>query len=304
VAHVNQTLPDRGTSFAAWAQTSPPSTADLTLAETIIRISRHETVEGLIEVGSSSGPGLTPASDYDLILVLSCMRVPLHVALTYIAGRVTDVIFYPAAAIARILEAESLQDAADAMEGKLIRWLQSGLVVFDRSGRLGRAQEKVRNGQWLRMATDSELYATWFHINYNVTQTRRMLVSTDPVYQTAIDIRLLYTLADLWTAYFRVRRLPWEGEKGAVRYLEVHDAHFLALFRRCLAETDRVHRAALYEQLAVLVLAPIGGLWGEPVTAIQLDMGSDAALTPEVLQDALAFWQELTAPPEPLHEKG
>lgn len=272
---------------------------DLTLAEVIARLGQHAAVEGVLLIGSTGQETLTPASDYDLIVILSSMPAPLHVGLTYIDGRLTDVLFMTAAAIERILSSEGLQDDADGLDGKFIRWLQRGQIAFDRAGRVQQAQTKVRTGQWLRLAGDAELYAGWFSINYNVRQTRRMMASTDPVYQMAVDYRLLYSLAELWGYYFRARRLPWEGEKGAVRYLAAHDPAYLELFRRCLAEPDRTRKMALYEQLADLTLAPVGGLWPEGDTAFQFDLSAGGQLDASMISATLAFWEELIGSADP-----
>ena len=188
-----------------------------------------------------------------------------------------------------------LADPADSLEGKLIRWLQAGQIAFDRAGHLDAAQCKVQSGQWLRPAGDGEIYASWFGVNYNVQQTRRMLASSDPGYLWAVDFRLLYQLTDLWGSYFRVRRLPWEGEKGAIRYFQTHDPAYLDLFRACLAEPDRVRKVQLYEQLAALTLTPVGGLWPEGATAIQFAVGADGELPSGTVPEALAFWENLVS---------
>jgi hypothetical protein len=267
----------------------------LTLDEVLARLARRPAVDGLLQIGSTGGPALTPASDYDLVVILNEMPAPLHVALTTIDGRLTDVIFFQTAALQRILDHDTLADPLDALAGKLIRWLQTGQVVFDRAGRLAEAQRKVQAGAWLRPAGDGEIYAAWFSVNYNVQQTRRMLASPDPVYQRAVDFRLLYQLADLWTSYFRVRRLPWEGEKAAIRYLQANDPAYFDLFCACLAEADRTRKVQICEQLAALTLAPAGGLWPAGATAIQLELGPDGELSPDAAPTALAFWESLVA---------
>jgi hypothetical protein len=120
-----------------------------------------------------------------------------------------------------------------------------------------------------------------------------MAASPDPIYWTAVDFRLLYTLAELGSAYFRVRGLPWEGEKKAIRYWTDHDPDYLALFKQGMAATNREEKLQLYEQLAVLTLVPIGALWDEGVTAIQFEVKPDEELSPGMVGTALAFWENL-----------
>ena len=61
-----------------------------------------------------------------------------------------------------------------------------------------------------------------------------MARSGNPVYQTAVDMMLIVGLAEICRSYYRVRNLPWEGEKATVRYLQEHDADYLALLRECI----------------------------------------------------------------------
>jgi hypothetical protein len=235
---------------------------------------------------------LAPASDYDVLVVLREMPVLLSVGLTYVDGRLTDVVFTTTATIDRLVQAED-KIGEHGFDTSIVHWLYSGHVAFDRTGRLEQLQRKARSGDWLKPASDGELYPTWFGVNYNVLQTRRMLASDDPVYATAVDIRLLYTLAEVWFAYFRMRRLPWTGEKNAVRYLTEHDPDYLALFRQCLAETHRERRFELYMRLAAWSLAPLGGLWPEGSTAIQFEAGTD--VRQETIESGLHFWESLIA---------
>ena len=79
----------------------------LSLDEVISRLARHLAVDGVLLIGSTGQLSLTSASDYDMIVVLNEMPAPFHVALTWIGGRLTDVIFFEALAIRRILEREA-----------------------------------------------------------------------------------------------------------------------------------------------------------------------------------------------------
>ena len=264
----------------------------LSLEEVLARLRRREVVDGLVVMGSGGEGVLTPSNDYDLLVVLREMPVPISVALTYVDERLTDIIFTTAATIDRLVQPEE-QIGEHGFDTSIVHWLHSGQVAFDRTGRIKQLQRKVRSGDWLKPPSDAELYPTWFGVNYNVLQTRRMLASDDPVYGTAVDVRLLYTLAEVWFAYFRMRRLQWTGEKNATRYLMQHDPDYLALFRECLAETNRERRFELYRQLAALSLAPLGGLWPEGSTAIQVEAGADAQL--ETIERGLHFWESLVA---------
>lgn len=260
------------------------------LDEVVARLSRRAAVDGLFAIGSTGTEGLNPTSDYDLLVVLTESPASARIGLTTLEGRLADIV------VATVTEMEQVLalDAPVPVEswlGVLLRWLQQGQVLFDRGGRLQRAQQKARGGEWLLPASKRDLYQAWFHINYNLQQNRRMLASDDPVYLVALDLRLLYSLFEVWLNYFRFRGLFWEGEKKAVRFLQAHDPTFLDQFRACLDERDRTRKMQQYEALAARATAPVGGLWPDATTAFQIP--DEAEVQPEQMQEVLVYWQHL-----------
>ena len=275
-------------------ETTPARTVEMALDEVIRRLSRHPAVDGILVMGSTAGDAMRPESDYDLLVVLAGTDAPLFLIVTTIDHRLGEIYFTPATEIDAILASGDLATLARdhlRLGGTLLAWLHHGQIVFDRSQRLRRAQERLASGSWHTPAGVAGHYAAWFSINYNLRQTRRMLAADDPVYHTAVDLRLLYTLFDLWTAYFRVRDLAPQGEKKEIRYLAAHDPAYLELFRRGLAEPDRWRKFELYVQLARQTLAPVSDLWPEDATAVQLR--AEVEPTPPAVANALRFWNEL-----------
>jgi predicted nucleotidyltransferase len=265
------------------------STYDMTFAQVTERLAHNERVEGLIVIGSASRDKLTPASDFDLVIVLTALPLPLHVGVTSIDHRLTDLIFLTRAQIEEILATTSPIEP-DAWLGRIVRWLQDGAIIFDRHTRLTQAQRKVRQGQWLTARDKTNGYGTWFRVNYNLAQSRRLLASSDPVYLITADIRAaLYGPTDLLFSYFSIRNLVWEGDKAAVRYLIANDPAYLDLFREFIAETDRIRKFQLYEDLAVLTIAPVGELWesNDTATTFEGDVGLD------IIEKAADFWDTL-----------
>ena len=266
------------------------STADMALDEVLARLSRHSAVDGLVIVGSAARDALTPVSDYDLLVVLGETPVPLHVGITYIDHRLTDLLFATTAHIDRILAAESAIDG-DAWEGRIARWLVDGQVVFDRYGSLRRAQEKVRRSEWIRPLEDIDAYGAWIGVNYNLLHTRRLMRSEDPVYLHAAELRMsLYGVGSVIFSYFRIRKLPWDGDKAAIRYLLAHDPSYFDLLQQFLRAPDPLAKFAIYERIAAATLAPLGDLWNSEPTVLWNDM-SPASW--ETLEQGLAFWESL-----------
>ena len=164
----------------------------------------------------------------------------------------------------------------------------NGRLQHDQNGRLQQAQSRLQNEPYAETIPVVESVKQWQSINYNWLQTKRMMKSNDPVYETAVEMRLQYMVSDLWVAYFHVRQMRWDGEKTAVKFWQQHDPTFLILFQKYLVANNHTDRFALYEQLAQQTLAPVGGLWSEPATSVSLANGEGIQQ-----QTALDFWHSL-----------
>ena len=270
-------------------------TDDWTLEQLLARLSRQDTVEGILLMGTTASGALTPTSDYDVLLVLSDPPAPLRIVNTWVDGRLTEIYCTTASAVVRVAAGPAgWPDASE--EGALAEWLRTGRIVHDRTERLARSQEAVRASPPPRPPDAADVYEAWRKIGYNVAQMRRYLESEDPAGQTSVDLRLLYSVFEVVLHYFTVRGLPWRGEKPAVRHLEAHDPAYLDRLRECLAEPDRTRKVELYEELAQLTLAPVGGLWGggQTVVAAGAGWGAGPATPPTgTVQSALGYWREL-----------
>lgn len=266
--------------------TAPATTSALSLDAVLARLVASLDVEGIVTVGSTASGTLTPTSDYDVFVAVASESPPLDLALTVVDGRVAEFYFFALAFVERAA-AEISTTTGDTWAGSIAPRLATGTLVFDRHGRLAAARETIRAGLPLVPYVAGVPYAAWFKVNYTLVQMRRMARSDDPVYHAALDYRLLYCLAELWTAYCAVRGLPWRGEKEFVRHATAHDPDYLARFERCVAETDRERKIVLYSALAQHTLAPVGGLWAEDVTAVE------AQRQPDGVPDALAYWRRI-----------
>jgi hypothetical protein len=254
--------------------------------EVAARLSRQREVDGVVMMGSGGAGLLSPASDIDLLVVLEGSLQRVRMISTSIAGRLAEVYFIQTAVLdAWSGEPRSLpQESFAAVQ---LRWIESGQLLFDRTGRLARLQAALQAGDWSSAADDAEVYAAWFRINYDLAQTRRLVEAEDEIGRIKADLCLARMLVELWERYFVVRRLPALSEKGRIRWMQANDSRFLAAFQSCLAEADRERKFGQYVELARAVLGPGGGLWPEISTAVDLDGGG-----PEEAEQALRLWED------------
>jgi predicted nucleotidyltransferase len=270
------------------------------LAALIARLSDQDAVDGIVVMGSAATGKLAATSDYDLLVILASCQAPLLLVVTEIGGRFSELYFASTSLIDAVIASENLaslvRDERALFGGTMLDWIRTAAIVFDRHGRLSRARDRLAGEGWYSDVTAEERYLAWFQINYNLAHTSRMAASPDSVYALAVDLRLLYTISDLWRLWFRLRNIPSRGEKGDIRYLETHAPAVLEQFRGLLSEVDRSHKLALYRELAALVLEPVGELWPEATTAIQLQPGADTS--PAAIAHAQVVWQSLAGESE------
>jgi hypothetical protein len=267
----------------------------LALSEAIARLALHDAVDGVLLMGSTGQNALGPASDYDLVVVLSNLPEPIALLHTVIDQRLAEVYFFSTDTLDQIAdEQHNAQGGALPSAGDRVAfytWLQTGRIAFDRNGRLARVQQHLRTTQWFNPAGDAQRYAIWFGHNYNLQHTMWIARSDDPLYQREVDIRLLFTVNLLFCDYFHIRGMPWQGSKAAMRWLEHHDPDYLTLFHSFLDATNRADKLPIYERLVQLTLAPVGSVLSDKETAVQF--APDTAFTPEMVERGLAFWEHL-----------
>jgi len=268
---------------------------NLSLDNVIARLQQHDAVDGVLLMGSTGQHTISPASDYDLVVVLSSLPEPIALLHTVIDQRLAEVYFFSTDMLDQIADEQNgpqggaLPSAGDRVA--LYTWLQTGRIAFDRNSRLARVQQHLRTTEWFSPAGAAQRYAIWFGHNYNLQHTKWIARSDDPLYQREVDIRLMFTVFFLFCDYFHLRGLPWQGSKAAMRWLEQHDPAYLTLFHSLLDASNRADKLIIYEQLVPLTLAPIGQVWTHEQSAV--NFMPDSAFEPGMIERGLDFWESL-----------
>jgi hypothetical protein len=84
-------------------EASVARTSDLSLAGLLSRLAAHDVVDGIVLMGTTGTPDVTPTSDYDLLLVLRELPAPLRMVTTWVEGRLTEVYCTTVRAIERLV---------------------------------------------------------------------------------------------------------------------------------------------------------------------------------------------------------
>jgi hypothetical protein len=232
----------------------------MTLDEFVSRLSSNSEVVAILAMGSTGQPDMKPYSDYDVAIVLADNAPLLFTASIWINRQLGDLYFFSTEEIETLLAQKTVQ--ADSLLHKLLGWVASGKILHDPHQCLQQLREIPSASMKVQSSGDPR-HQAWFGVNFNLAHNKRYFNSGDPHYWQALEIRLLYCLMDLLTAYFTLRNLPWQGEKAAIVHLKAHDPAFLAQFQHALRHGEMEEKFQDYTALAAQVLEPFGGVWAD-----------------------------------------
>lgn len=244
-------------------ETHRTSTVKTSLDQVVDRLRANPRVDGLMLAGSADER--MPDSDIDLVVLVTDESVPHRHACTWIEHCFTDLVFLTT------IEADGIQSGAVpeslAADDGVRRWMLAALcdarILFDRSGRLAAMRTALAASPPDLQPSDEDPFQLWDHLNYVLTSSVRYARSGDPLYRDAFALRMTTALADAMLGYFSVRRLPWRGEKEALRFWEREDPSYRTAFLACLHESDAPRKLDLYRRLLERCLEPVGPLWTE-----------------------------------------
>lgn len=254
---------------------------NISFDELIRRLSASDIVEGIALFGSQR----SAISDYDLLLVVKTLPVPIFQMFTTIEQNMADVIFVQMETVNTVLELETAVHPYSP-EGMLLHKMQKATILYDGTGKLKDVQRRASHHPDL-LEKLQDTYSGWFWHNHSLMHMKRMSQSADPIYQMAVALMLMTVLAEISRVYFQMRGIIWEGEKAALRYFQAHDKDFFEGLLEALSASTTAHRLAAYEHLLDIA---VGNVWGGDISAVYL---REVAHTPENLDRALMFWEQL-----------
>lgn len=245
-----------------------PTSADLSLEETVARLRSNPRVRAVMFLGSTGTAELTDASDYDLLLLLADYT-GFAIEVSLIDQRIADLVVISADAAERLgLGPEQRADSAEPdaarvaeQEWPFVHWLAEARPVYDSDGIgqvlheravvLARAQPPISTAK--QRVTRSFIS---HDLRVNSALLRRL---EDPITRTALGMRQLHTFVSVVQAWFTARDVRPQGWKKNLQHLADADPDFLRLIEQWLATSDLTDRHTLFEQAAQRALEPLGG---------------------------------------------
>lgn len=232
------------------------------LAELINNLKSKTTVDAVFLTGSQ-GDDHKPYSDIDLVVILDKHTQDLTSLYTWIGDKFADIFFFDHADLERINTAKDLP--GNAIDGVFASWLQKATIQFDKSGKVTELKNKAEELIAKIHIPKSEKDLFWQKINYNLVANTRYFESNDPAYYEALEMRLLYSVSDVFTGYFEFRDITWRGEKVCMKYLKENDTAFYNTFIQYTKASNLSDKFKSYTDLCNLAFKGVGDykLWNK-----------------------------------------
>jgi Polymerase beta, Nucleotidyltransferase len=259
-------------------------TFDSKLEDVLLKLKNNPSVDAILITGSTANNTMHEHSDYDLACVLRNAPPKIMGITTFIDHKFSEIFFYSLEEVKQALENKIID--LNTKEGWIANWSRDGKIICDKLGllaRLKKQSQKIGND-----VGESLVYRSWYRINYNLVQDTRYFESDRESYQTALKIKLLNSVLQVFLGYFEVRKIAWTGEKEAAEWLKENDSVFFDLFQKCL-DAHGGEKFKLYKKLAELALEPVGGVWKANTEAVMPSTG----VNEKSLESALDYWDDL-----------
>lgn len=239
------------------------------LQEIIDKLSKNDNVDAVLLCGTTATGTQTKSSDYDLVIVIREKPERLLSLFTYIDSLPADIFFYSLADIKQIISDKKVKEGGETW---LLHWLPKGKISFDKSGDLSKLQSMISEIQY---PLDISAGTSAYKINYNLVNNTRYFESNDPLYHSALEIRLLYSIVEALVGYFSMRHIYWEGEKKAIQYLENKDPEYLSIFQKTARASNLQDKFTAYCDLVEKSFTSEYPKWDKDVAlSIEGDFGA------------------------------
>lgn len=254
------------------------------LEKLIERLKISPRVKGIFSTGTTA-TSLTPSSDIDLIVVIDKNTEEIKSIFTTIENRFSDIYFFDIEFLNQLKDKGEV--SGNNFDGMFLEWLRKGKVEYDPENLLAHLQNKIEETSPNQKVADSEKRDFWIKTNYNFIANSRYYNSKDEIYHKALELRLLYSVIELITAYFSFRGIPWRGEKSAIKYLESNDQNFLSIFEKYTRSNSLTEKMRFYTELFNSIFFGEYQKWNDDfVIAISSKNQYDESLN--------KFWESLT----------
>lgn len=218
----------------------------VSLPQLFEKLKRSPRVQGIFTTGSTAGQ-LAPWSDIDIVVLLDANPEGIRSVYAMVENHFADVFFFDTAFVRTLRKAGRVP--ANDWAGMFTTWLSTGRIEYDPDQTLRELQQHFKKTQPTQIVTEQEQRDLWGKINYNFIANNRYFSAEDERYHQALELRLLYSVIELVTAYCAFRNLPWRGEKAALETFATTDQKYAELLQNYHRQHELDKKMLIYREL-------------------------------------------------------
>lgn len=220
------------------------------LREMIERLKAHSEVLGLIRYGGRHVNDMSPGGDFDLFVILKEAPENVESLHFYVEDIPVDL---------NLRTLTDLQRESPLTEIDLS--LLQGEILYDVTGELAKLI-KAAGQRWRSVAdvsglTTHEANFLRFSHQHALDKIRHRLQSNPLMSEFLLASNVYWLVLN----YFRLRLMPFPGERRALEWLAEYDAEFHHDLTRFYESRRLEDKFQLSESLSERALEPVGGLW-------------------------------------------
>ena len=250
----------------------------VSIADITTILQHHPGVLGLVEYGSDHRIDNYRTGDLDLYVILRA-EPPVSSLHFYVAGVPVDLGLITLDTIRTLRGTDSFEAAT----------LATGRVRYDPSGDVAHELAQLRP----RRQTSTGIELSAHDIAFVRFGQKHVLDKVQGRLETMpLFCRFLLHTNIYWLVqnYFLVRGIPYQGEKWAIDYLQMHEPDIACHIIDFYATPDLAEQVTISRTLTAAILAPVGGAWQDnEVLAFGENAGED------LQQQGLAMFNKLFA---------
>jgi len=218
------------------------------LDKLVARLENNPRVVGIARYGSRRATDVSPGGDFDLFVFVKERPPGIESIHFYVGDIPVDV---------------NIRTLEDIWRNEPLTNIDIALadaeILHDKTGTLSREFGALHE-RWKQTSSNlTEHEIVWHRFcQQHVLDKVRGRIVEEPLLCEFLLATNIYWLVQ---AYFSIRRIPYPGEKDALRRLESKEPQVYAEIQRFYVSHDLDEKLEISERLTELILAPIGGPW-------------------------------------------
>jgi hypothetical protein len=230
-----------------------------------------------------------PNSDIDIVVILKENLNKISVIFQYVGNVPADFFLYDKADLDKLLSAKEI--SGNSSESMLVDWLPIAKIQFDKSGLVSSLikQASLLKSKFAIPVSEKQKWEALINATYTIN--KRYFESKEPMHMEALEVKMLYDISYVLTAYFEFRDITYRGEKLMVKYLKENDPSFHDLYMSCVRASTIEERFRIYSQLVKLAFHGGYKMWDKNI----INPYTKVALEPEQREHLVDYWRKLSS---------